>query len=301
MARARTPSRIPHWFNLKAYDRLAGFETQDWLHVITELTFIGEIGEAMRAAADNEEELLAELEHMFIELQENLGHGGSDVFKERYASNPDVYAFGSVASVNTLVAASMSARLERMEGAQHLIGSLRKVIDADIEEDSDAWREANREVWDQGAFGRVPFFVALRDSDEFAKSPLSLPNHRAVTIDLSVPDATIRQDFDKWLAAMRQLDSDYAAKRPFTSADYQRWVQGGYVPLLMLDGWRRATGARITYGDMCDAAFPMGRRVEVDDVRKTLLPNARSWASMENIEALAVQAANEDAVRHSEE
>ncbi len=297
MARTRTPSRIPHWFNLKAYDRLEGFETQDWLRVMAELTFIPEIASSVRAAAGDEAEFRTELDQFFIDLQTGLGNGGSDAFKEKYASNPEAYAFGSVASLNNLTVANMATRLERMEGAQDLLGTLRKIVDLESQDDFDAWLKARREIWNHSVFGQVPFFVALRDCTEFAKSPVRLAGPRSVTVDLSVPDATIRQDFDRWLAAMRQLDSSYAAKRPFTKADYQRWVQSGYVPLLMLDGWRRMTGERITYGDMCDAAFPLGRRIEVDDVRKTLLPNARSWASIENIDALAVQAANEDAVR----
>lgn len=300
MAGNSASGRIPKWFELKAYSQLGEFSTQEWLTLIVELSLVNDIGET-RPDGMTEAENRAELEKMFETLQKSLGREGHEWWKNKYASDPKTYTFGSVASISNWAVAQMAVRLERLEGSQALLGTYRRVIDSELKSDFKAWLAAEEEVRTHATFGRVPFFVALRDSPEFAGSPLSLTSNRAVAIDLSVPDATIREDFDKWLSAMRQLDSHRAAKRPFSRSDYVRWVQNGYVPLLVLDHWRRLTGDKITYGDMCDAAFPPGRRVEVDDVRKTLLPNARAWASKENIEALAVQAANEDAAQRQED
>lgn len=300
MASTKSASRIPTWFDLNAYDDLTGFATENWLNLIVELSIVSDVSEILHSVVEDDAEHRVELEKMFSTLQKSLGRQGHEWWKEKYASNPEIYAFGSVASITNWTVAQMAARLEKLEGSQELVGSSRRVIECELSADYEAWLEAKEQVRTYEEFGRIPFFVALRDSPEFAKSALPLTNNRAVAIDLSVPDATIRQDFDKWLAAMRQLDSHRAAKRPFSRADYSRWIQSGYVPLLVLDHWRRLTGDKITYGDMCDAAFPAGRRVEVDDIRKTLLPNARAWASKENIEALAVQAANEDAAQIQE-
>ncbi|KOO80414.1 DUF6387 family protein [Stenotrophomonas pavanii] len=300
MARTKSASRIPDWFDLNAYGDLTDFATEDWLNLLVELSIVSDVSEILHSVVEDDAEHRVELEKMFSNLQKSLGRQGHEWWKEKYASNPEVYAFGSVASITNWTVAQMAARLEQLEGSQDLVRSSRRVIECELSADYEAWLEAKDQVRTYEEFGRIPFFVALRDSPEFAKSALPLTNNRAVAIDLSVPDATIRQDFDKWLAAMRQLDSHRAAKRPFSRADYSRWIQSGYVPLLVLDHWRRLTGEKITYGDMCDAAFPAGRRVEVDDIRKTLLPNARAWASKENIEALAVQAANEDAAQMQE-
>ena len=143
-------------------------------------------------------------------------------------------------------------------------------------------------------FASTPFFISLRDSRHLSGSGLLLPRRRTLSVNMRAPDEILRKDFDRWLQAMRALQGHQAAKKPFTEADFKRWVRNGYVPLLVLSKWKEITGTKITYGDLCDAAFPPGRRVEVDDVRKTFLPNAKAWVSTETIDALAAQAARED-------
>ena len=99
MARTKSASRIPDWFDLNAYGDLADFATEDWLNLIVELSIVSDVSEILHSVVEDDAEHRVELEKMFSNLQKSLGRQGHEWWKEKYASNPEVYAFGSEQSM----------------------------------------------------------------------------------------------------------------------------------------------------------------------------------------------------------
>ncbi|MGH8036508.1 MAG: DUF6387 family protein [Stenotrophomonas sp.] len=296
MARNKAHSRVPSWFNLAAYDRLAGMDAAGWLEVLEALLMLLDsdvedlVGHASGSTPD-----LSELEKPFLRFQANPSRGRLNRWKRKYSVNPAAYEFGTTRSLSIGVVARMGATLEHLEGGKKFMRDMRLLVRNEQQEEYSfvGMRRAYERLGASLELSATPFFVALRESSLRGDSGPGLTTNRAISVDMSAPDDIIVEDFRSWLAEMRKLEHHRAARRRFTATDYQKWVRNGYVPLLVLDKWKRLTGARFTYPDFCDAAFPQGLRVEVDDLRKTLFPNARAWASSETIEALAAQAARE--------
>ncbi|WP_414576839.1 DUF6387 family protein [Stenotrophomonas sp. FR024] len=295
MARPKPASRIPDWFNLDAYDRLSGLDANGWLTVVSGLRqLLDETPEFYRIDDEDAGVSLGELEATFISFQEDEGMGWADWKKQDYAVDKDAFNFGSVQSLSNWTVAHMGATLEHIRNGPELLAGIRTAVELESKREFKEARKALKAMESLDEFANTPFFVSLRDSREASGSGVGLPRRRTLSVNMRAPDEILRKDFDRWLQAMRALQGHQAAKKSFTDTDFKRWVRNAYVPLLVLNKWKELTGARITYGDLCEAAFPPMRRVEVDDVRKTFLPNAKAWASLETIDALAAQAARED-------
>lgn len=295
MPRPKPASRIPDWFKLEAYDRLSCLDANGWLTVVSALRLLlDEIPDFYRNDDDDADLNLEELETTFISFQEDEGKGWADWKKEDYAVDRDAFDFGSVQSLSNWTVAHMGATLSHIPNGTELLAGVKKAVALEGAREFRAARKAAQDLESLDEFANTPFFISLRDSRHLSASGLSLPRRRTLSVNMRAPDEILRKDFDRWLQAMRALQGHQAAKKPFTDTDFKRWVRNAYVPLLVLNKWKEITGAKITYGDLCDAAFPPGRRVEVDDVRKTFLPNAKAWVSTETIDALAAQAARED-------
>ncbi|HGM5918698.1 TPA: DUF6387 family protein [Stenotrophomonas maltophilia] len=295
MARPKPASRIPDWFNLDAYSHLSELDANGWLRVVSGLRMLlDEIPDLYRTGDDDSDLDLEELEEVFVGFQEDEGRGWADWKKQEYVVDEAVFDFGSVQSLSNWTVAHMGATLDYIEKGPELLVGMRTAVELEAKKEFKAARKAFQSIDYLEEFSSTPFFVSLRDSRQNSGSGVGLPRRRALSVNMRAPDEILRKDFDRWLRAMRALQGHQAAKKSFTDTDFKRWVRNAYVPLLVLTKWKELTGARITYGDLCEAAFPPMRRVEVDDVRKTFLPNARAWASLETIDALAAQAARED-------
>ncbi|MCU1151013.1 DUF6387 family protein [Stenotrophomonas maltophilia] len=294
MDRPNLARRIPSWFNLEAYDRLSSLSANGWLYLLADLRML--LDEQENYYLDEFERGLdlEALEATFVRFQDGEHAKWVEWKKEDYLDSPDVYSFGSVQSLSNSVVAHMSSRLEKIPSGAELMERVRRIADLEDKRDFKGAHDAEEDIQHLEEFGRTPFFVSLRGAADLAESGENLPRDRTLSVNLRAPDDILRKDFDRWLQAMRSLQDQQAAKRIFTESDFKRWIRNGYVPLLVLSKWKELTGAKITYGDLCEAAFPRMRRVEVDDVRKTLLPNARAWATLETIDALAAQAASEE-------
>lgn len=296
MVRHTASSRIPGWFNLEAYSQLPVLDASGWLKVLVDLHMILECDAADFVDETADGALAMDvIEGMFTQFQLGSSRDVYDWLKEKYAVDPAVYDFGTTQSLNNWTVARMGATLERLDRGKEFMRGMRRLVDQDLRRDYKGLNRAHRRLDAFRDFSEQPFFVALRDSTLRSDSGKALTTNRAISVDMSAPDDIILADFKSWLGEMRKLEHHRAARRSFTEADYQKWARNGYVPLLLLDKWRVLTGVKITLGDLCDAAFPDGRRVEVDDLRKTLLPNAYSWATKETIEALAAQASRQGA------
>lgn len=295
MARPKSANRIPAWFNLEAYDRLSGLDANGWLVSVSDLRMLlDEIPDLYRTGDDEFDLDLEELEEVFVRFQGGGSRGRSDWRKQDYVVDKKAFDFGSVQSLSNWTVAHMGATLAHIPNGPELRAGVQMAVDFEAKRAFKEARKAAQALDSLDEFASTPFFISLRDSRQLSASVAELPRRRTLSVNLRAPDEILRKDFDRWLQAMRSVQGHEAAKKPFTEADFKRWVRNAYVPLLVLSKWKELTGAKITYGDLCDAAFPPMRRVEVDDVRKTFLPNARDWASLETIDALAAQAARED-------
>jgi len=303
MARRSKESPIPTWFDLQSYVYLADLDSAGWLKLLVQLRMLFECASMDRGefGAEDPEDIEDYLANLFIAFQQGSDRDGLDWHRDRYTDDAQSYGFGSVQSLSVGVVARMGATAELIEGGKEISGIYRRVVRAENRGDYAAWRKCDKELEQYEDQMSVPYFVALRDSTLKRESGSALTSNRAVAIDLNVPDDAIISDLKRWLAEMRKLEHHRAAKRSFGQQDFSKWISHGYVPLLVLDVWKKMTGVRLTYGDMCDAAFPIERGAQVDDVRKTFLPGARSWASQETIHALAAQAARERPAGQPEE
>ena len=93
----------------------------------------------------------------------------------------------------------------------------------------------------------------------------------AVVLDLDVPDDVLQAEFAQWLQMARLYWAAPRVPRHFTTADYARWCDDGYVPyhLLRLWAWRSASRSRTSWSPrrcfrrsgtrasaMCNAQLP---------------------------------------------
>lgn len=302
MARNKATSRIPSWFNLAAYDDLSGMDASGWLKVLEDLLILLGYEQADFVDEDSGETLAMDiLEDAFVQFQAGSSRHGFGRRMQKYVVDPSVYDFGTTRSLSIWTVARMGATLEHLEDGRKFMGAMRRLVNQEQKGGYAALQRAHSRLRAFEEFSDKPFFVALRDSSLRNDSGNALTTNRAISVDMSAPDDILLADFKNWLVEMRKLEHHRAARRSFTRADFQKWSRNAYVPLLVLDKWKRLTGSRLTQGDICDAAFPSGQRVEVDDLRKTLLPNALAWASTETVEALAAQASRDPILDRPEE
>lgn len=214
----------------------------------------------------------------------------------RFPIDPQNFRFRGVKALDVQVVARMAATLTRIDGGKEAINCMSAIVDI---ENGDSNKRGNNKVRqymrneDNKKFLHKPFFLAVHSGKIKSDSGKALTPHRAISVNMELPDSILIEDFREWLSATRALALHRAAAKAYTAIDFSRWVDDRYLPLLVLNKWAELVDVKLTYTDMLEAVYPDRPRVTSDNVRRTILPGARAWACQEIVLALEAQAAKE--------
>ena len=303
MARKIASGNVPKWFNISKFDYLKDLGAPGWAKVLRVLlpTASYSVESLLEDFADEGMTRLEVANEFFADFLAYSPEGPlweerwGPVYLRRFPEVPERFQFRSVSSLSVEVVAYMAALTSRLDHGLSELQLQKWRLKAQNGESGRAPKsvEAYLKSDERQEFAERPFFLAVRESPLKGDGAESLTANRAISVNMSLPDEMILEDFKEWLRAVRLLKFHAAAPKKFKPEDFARWVDGRYVPLLILDRWQEWSGARITYPELVSSLFPTRTMITHDHVRRTHLPQARAWLCEENLLALEAQATKE--------
>lgn len=108
----------------------------------------------------------------------------------------------------------------------------------------------------------------------------------AIYVDLTAPDRTLIDAFERWLRSKRQESARISV---LTELDLRSWVRCHALPYIDLRQYMQFSGRRITYARIADALFPEAEVDRVERLRKVTIKCANNLMTEKVRNALAAQ------------
>lgn len=285
-------SGIPRWFALSNYDHLSSMDATGWTRVVADLALARQEDTSLYFEGLDRDDRLAVADKLFSGLATDRSAKFAEHVIRSHRDAEHNLKFGGVWSLDNGVVARMAATLAHFPEGPRAIESMSDILSRVLHREPLPER-THRLLRKHGGFLRKPYFLTLREASLFQNTEVASTPNRAVSVNLELPDEILIEDFRRWLRQVRELDKQPVAPRPFGPSDYQRWIEHGYVPLLVLRMWAEYTDTSLTWQDLATAAFPASMVVSENNVRRTYWPGAEKWATKETMHALAAQAAKD--------
>jgi len=313
---ARTPWEIPKWFDLAKFSYLESYKAEQWwkaIHCLASIyrmppeVLLQKRQDAFEGRSDSD---------FLAWIMGHLLNGGElhDAWKEmahnefpptapiRY--DHEKLCFGSVESISVGTVAGMAAELEKMPmgplalairmGGKAVGRQLRKI--ARKRESAPVDYKKVRE------FMQTPYVLAMKDSGrkvvegsevgELEENANNLPWLRTLHVNLGVPDAQIKRDFEEWLRQVRSIHSPVVEKDVIKPEEYKSWVDDRIVPLAFLMIWRRLTSNQLSWAAIQRAVY-WDTNVSEASVKRTYAERVERILTASTVRALYVQAERE--------
>lgn len=289
MGRNSSVGNVPAWFNLRDYDFLRDLGAAGWASIVSSLESISDLTRDAVLSWEREDDWTPEtLGEIFTEIVRERSEYRSEYLTRRFKSEPEVFRFGGVSSLSNEVVSNMAATLAEIEGGKTAIRLAQARVHVERERKTRVPPYLMEWHANQRDFLETPFFKSVLQLEG-----KSLTENRAISVNMELPDDALIEDFKEWLAATRALALHNAAPKTYRSQDFDRWIDGNYVPLIILKKWSEVSGTPIAFHELASTLFPTRPEVTQEHIRKTHWPRAKAWATDETVNALSAQAAKE--------
>ncbi len=282
-------NEMPSWFDLANFDYLKSLGAKDWASVITYLRWRGEddfISYLQGPDCDfSIDEVFAQ--PLLPEEEEEDDAIRNRILQYRYGTDPAKFMFRGVAALTNSVVSYLADEIRSIPEAAFLQGKR-------VARGGKKRGKPFHLTPEQESYAGRPFFLTLQEVITVRGDPEPLTCNRAISVNMSLPDDMLVDDFRDWLKASRSLSFHKAAPKVFTKNDFAKWCDYRLVPYSILTYWAKAIDAEITHSAMAAALFPNSRMIGPDHIRKTIKPAWEAWLCPETVDALHAQAAKID-------
>ena len=262
-------AELPAWFLGQDFSFLKNASAQMWCSVLGHLLNLQALLK-FRGSSRVREAFDALLPIPIIEVAREESY--------RYKIDPETFRFRGVAAMTNVDVAQFAEGVKNwslMSKLQEALTDRREMADLPTA------------LYD---FANAPHFKSVEENG----SDMRLIPRRAITVDLSLPDQVLIEDFKRWLQASRELPSQsYRAPRPLRMVDLDDWVDRAFVQYSLIHFWKERERARVSTTVLLEVLYPSHRRITDSTIRKTIHPNWARWLKRETHHALQALASSD--------